>query len=229
MIKQHFLVSQREEDYMNVLFCKSYDILNAIYSSLPDHVLLHGKRVAKIAKMLGGYISDKMLPTGLNNESYCAALYAAGLYHEIGIYLVRNNIENRPAAAVKILEQYWTIDIVPGFSETVLETVYNWNERYDGKGYPNALTSKNIPLHANLCLIADAIDMIVHSNNKFKIKNIQKAKDYIHNNMGTIFSKDAVQCFLNAQDEIFEYYENSHKTVFQQQDICLWRYYNITA
>jgi len=204
-VTQQYIVKKKESLHMNASLSSGANILNAILIHLPKHVVKHSYRVEQLSAVLAKYVPEDELPEGIYPVAYQAALAKAGRYYEIGIYLARNDIQQRPVAAEKLLRQYWTIDIMPGFSGVIFETVRSIRERHDGQGYPYALAGNDVPFHAQICAIADTVDMII--GDEFSIRKMQKAKDFIRENNGSIFHPEAVQCFEQAKDELFGLYK----------------------
>jgi len=201
-VKQHFLLKKKEEDCMSVILHNGHDALKAIFLSLPERIILHSKRVTSICEVLAKYIPTKFLPENMEEKCYNDAICDAGLYHEIGIFVARNNVEQRNKASKRLLESF-------GFNEIVLEGVYCFQERYDRK-------EKNIPFHAHILAIADRVDMIMGSG-KFSKRKAKKATEFIMQNKEMLYNLDAVNCFKTAKEEIFELYQNEHEGL---QNLC---------
>ncbi|MCL2547343.1 MAG: HD domain-containing protein [Oscillospiraceae bacterium] len=205
-MKQAYIVKKKEQYRMNAILYKKNDRLNAIFNHLPDYIIQHSYRVAQVARILAKYVPEERLPNGLDPSSYRAALFKAGYYHEIGIYRARNDIERRPIAAEKELNDHMQTECLsPESRDVIFETVRGCRERYDGQGYPHALEYDAIPLHANICAIADSVDMIM-GDGRVKKRNAKKVVDYISKNSGILFRPDAVRCFEQAQNDVFEAY-----------------------
>ncbi|MCL2547026.1 MAG: HD domain-containing protein [Oscillospiraceae bacterium] len=213
-MKQHYFVKKKEEHHMNVIMHNGYDALHAIFNHLPEHIIRHSRRVAVLAAVLAAYVPEEQLPEEIDMKTYHIALSYAGRYHEIGIYLARNDIKQRPVMAEKVLNEYWNMDFAPQFNEIVFEAVRGCHERFDGTGYPNKLHGDEIPLSAQLVGLADMLDDMVHyRSGRFSHGNIarramQAAK--ILEKKEDLFGPKAMACFEQVQDEIFALYLNYH-------------------
>ena len=204
-MKEHYQLTKKESEHMSVFICDGRDILNSIFNHLPEHIIRHSQRVAKMCGIISGYVPEHRLPKGIDRATYRAALTKAGYYHEIGIYAARNDVKSRSSAAEKMLTDYCCIDIMPEAHEIVFEAVRSHQERYYGGGYPRALAYEDIPLHANICAIANTVDMLI-CDGKFDNRVVRKAVNYISQNSGVLFHPDAVCYFEQACEEIFGLY-----------------------
>jgi len=207
-MKTHYFINKKEQQNMGFIVADRYNILSSIFSHMPEKVISHSRRVEYISGVLAKYVPYDLLPKGMNLQSYQAAIAKGAYYHEIGIYLAGNKVEFRPVAAERVLNEYWTMDKTWIMSKVVFETITSCCEQYDGNGYPEGLTAMTIPLHANLCSIANTVDMIMGSD-KSSSRKARKAADYIYKNNRVLFRPDAVDCFKAAQEEIFVLYKNN--------------------
>jgi len=214
MMKLHHFVNRKEQENMSVFLYSGQDYLKTILVHLPEKVVCHSIRVAKMCRNMAKYVPDELLPEGMDREMYRLALYKAAYYHEIGILIARNDVKQRQIYADKLMINSWEDcsriageDISSPVSRMMVETVRSCRERYDGQGYPDAMAGEGIPFHASLCAIADMVDMIVGNcnGNPPSRRKVDRAIDFIHRNNGIMFRPDAVRCFEQAQEEMFEY------------------------
>jgi len=75
------------------------------------------------------------------------------------------------------------------------------HEKWDGTGYPNGLTGKNIPLQGRIMAIADVYDALVSERPYKKAFSHQKAVDIITKDSGTHFDPALIDLFLEVSDE----------------------------
>lgn len=82
----------------------------------------------------------------------------------------------------------------------VISAVRHHHERWDGSGYPDGLTGKDIPLPARVIAVADAFDAMT-TNRPYK-RNALSEKDAIQEMIrcsGTQFDPRITQIFLNSK------------------------------
>jgi hypothetical protein len=70
------------------------------------------------------------------------------------------------------------------------------HERWDGRGYPNALTETNIPLVARVTAVADVFDVLVTKRAYKDAWTEAQAVSYLVEHAGSQFDPAAVQAFL---------------------------------
>ncbi len=118
----------------------------------------HSVRVAHYASM----IAEK---TGMNEEE-CRDIYYIGLLHDCGKISIPQDILMKPGRLSD--EEYQVMkshslkgyEMLANFTSipNIGEGAYSHHERYDGKGYPQGLSGKDIPLIGRIICVADAFD-----------------------------------------------------------------------
>ncbi len=158
----------------------------------------HSSAVSNNAVMLGKKL-------GLSSGEL-GSLRVAAMLHDIGtlgtprevldkcsplLQEERILIENHPGLGARILARLQQMtDIGPG--------VMHHHERYDGKGYPNGLAGKQIPLFARIIAIADAYDAMTHPRPYRKTLSREEAIEELRRCAGTQFDPDLVEEFIAA-------------------------------
>ena len=83
------------------------------------------------------------------------------------------------------------------FLKPVVPIITHHHERYDGKGYPDGLKGRQIPIGARIMAVADAFEAMVSSRPyKDTRVTIQQALKEIEKNSGTQFDPDVVNAFM---------------------------------
>ena len=78
----------------------------------------------------------------------------------------------------------------------IAEYILSHHERWDGKGYPQGLVGKDIPLFCRILAIADAYDAMISDRSYRKALSKEKAIREIIENSGTQFDPGIVEIFL---------------------------------
>lgn len=158
----------------------------------------HSDRVSRYARI----ICEKM---GLPEEEKRKIELAARL-HDIGVITVpdeiilkkepltlaeRAQIELHPAIGAEILSP------MPYFSE-ILPLIRHHHERYDGKGYPNGLKEKKIPLGARIIAVADAYDTMTSLRLYRPTLTHMEAIEVLKQGKGKQWDPEIVDIFLFA-------------------------------
>tara|TARA_R110000787_G_scaffold86057_5_gene183231 strand:+ start:63793 stop:64914 length:1122 start_codon:yes stop_codon:yes gene_type:complete len=76
------------------------------------------------------------------------------------------------------------------------------HERWDGKGYPNKLSGKEIPVEGRICAVSDVFDALTSRRPYKEPWSVEKAIAYIKDGAGTQFDPEIVKCFLRVARQI---------------------------
>lgn len=134
-----------------------FDMLHQMHT-LDDSVYAHSINVALISRMIGRWMH--YVPHDLDILTCC------GLLHDIGKITIPAEILNKPDKLTD--EEYALIQTHPKAGYDLLrnqdidtrikQAALMHHERYDGSGYPNALSSEFLPDFAMIVAIADVYD-----------------------------------------------------------------------
>lgn len=120
----------------------------------------HSERVTRYAVAIGKAL-------GLAGEDLENLRYAAGL-HDIGKVAISRKILNKLGRLTRdefeVMKQHSLLslrilDKIDGLKEAS-KLVKHHHERYDGKGYPDALSGEDIPLGSRIVAVAEAFDIL---------------------------------------------------------------------
>ncbi|WP_099190841.1 diguanylate cyclase [Tepidibacter mesophilus] len=89
----------------------------------------------------------------------------------------------------------------------IIACVRNHHERWDGKGYPDGLSGKDIPIHARIVCVADSYHAMISDRPYRKSLSQDEAFEELRKNKGTQFDPNLVEVFIKTvQEDIgFEY------------------------
>lgn len=131
-------------------------------------------------------------------------LYWAGFLHDIGKMFIPESILNKPdrltSAEYEIMKKHseYAYEVL-NRSENLKDVgniVLHHHERYDGKGYPNNLKEKEIPLLSRIISVADAYDTIISKRPYKDVMSKEKAVHELKNNSGSQFDPEIVETFI---------------------------------
>jgi putative nucleotidyltransferase with HDIG domain len=100
-----------------------------------------------------------------------------------------NIIKKHPLKGVEILKPI-------SFIRNHMYLIRSHHERWDGTGYPDALSGPAIPLGAQIVAVADTYDAMTSNRPYRKGKPPEQAAREIMSGIGTQFSKDVAEAFL---------------------------------
>lgn len=207
-------------DNSKKLFAAFYNLATTFYKLKEYNILQNSftkEMVASIIKMLEMYdlytrghsenvaelavkIADKM---NLSNQTV-EDIYWAGLVHDIGKMLIPLEILNKEGklsnSEYEVIKEHPVLGSNALSSSSTLkhiaEYVRHHHERWDGKGYPDALTAGQIPLVSQILCAADAWDAMRSKRTYRDSLSYNEALAEIKNNKGTQFSPAVVEALL---------------------------------
>ncbi len=128
---------------------------------------------------------------------------AVGILHDIGKIMVPAEILNKPGELTdeefEIIKRhpetgYQILRSVDEYSALAKSVLYH-HERWDGKGYPEGLKKKEIPLMSRILAVADAYEAMTAKRYYQKTKNKEEALMELKKCAGTQFDPDIVKIF----------------------------------
>jgi putative nucleotidyltransferase with HDIG domain len=164
----------------------------------------HLERVADLADEIGREV--RLSPKSL------LQIRDAGLLHDIGKVGVNEEVLDKVG---KLTDDEWGIikqhpargaEILAGmkYLEPIVPWVRGHHERPDGKGYPDSLVGRDIPLEAAVIAVADAFDAMTGGPDEQsqrvyrKPLTIDQAVDQVRYGAGTQFDSRVVKAFMRV-------------------------------
>jgi hypothetical protein len=147
----------------------------------------HSERVAMLCDVIAGAM-------GLNHTDIASLRYA-GMLHDVGILAVPSrvlrkvdglnefelrHIRQHPARGAEIVR-----DIE--FLAPALDGIKHHHERFDGRGYPAALSGDDIPQFARIVAVADAFESLTTTNADREALPVAEALDEVERRAGSQF------------------------------------------
>ncbi len=180
------------------LFLSTVRSLTAAIDAKDPYTRGHSERVTKYSVMLA-----KMLKLP---HSEIEKVQLAGLLHDIGKIGVDEKILQKPGRLTP--EEYKEIQKHPVIGESIMKPISalkdilpgirNHHERWDGKGYPDKLVGKKIPLLGRIISLADTYDAITSDRPYRKSKSIKFALEEIKRCSGSQFDPELAKIFIQA-------------------------------
>ena len=163
----------------------------------------HSERVAvfsrEIARRLG------------KSEEEQENIYIAGQLHDIGKIGIPGSIINKPSRLTD--EEYAIIKTHPGIGAEILEGItempniaigaHYHHERYDGRGYPDGLSGKDIPEYARIIGVADAYDAMTSRRSYRDPKDMTYVLGEIEKGKGTQFDPEFAEIMVQIINDNF--------------------------
>jgi len=131
----------------------------------------------------------------------------AGEVHDVGKISIPDSILGKPGRLTPAERAIIELHPVKGeellepleFLKPVRPIVRHHHERYDGRGYPDRLKKKEIPLLSRILACADAFDAMT-SDRPYRIRKLtlEEALDEIRSNSGTQFDPCIARIFIRT-------------------------------
>jgi putative nucleotidyltransferase with HDIG domain len=161
----------------------------------------HTERVARLSTAIAERLN-------LSVEERRQLLYGCVL-HDIGKIGIPESILTNPntltEAELRELQRHPLIGVSildkMKFLDKAKLIVRHHHERFDGRGYPDGLAGKDIPLGARILAIANAFDAMTHDRRHRTAPGYAKALEEIRQHAGTQFDPELAQLFLNILSE----------------------------
>jgi len=195
VIKHLYYVSKRDSD---ALVATITSLLNTL--EIKDVITYgHTNRVQHMTEELTTYM-------GFSRDFVKRVSLAASL-HDLGKIGVRDNILNKPDKLNS--EEFCVIQNHPNRGADIIQNIHtlrdivpyvrHHHERWDGKGYPDGLKEKEIPLGARLIAVTDTFDAITQDRPYRKGQPIDIALKILAENSGTQFCPECVLKFVELK------------------------------
>lgn len=165
----------------------------------------HVKRVAEYSKLLA-------LKLGLP-EHKAELLKLSSPMHDIGKVGIPDNILNKPGKLTfeefEIMKTHAQLgfEMLKHSTKPILQTAAivskEHHEKFNGKGYPNALKGEEIHIYARITAVADVFDALGSDRVYKKAWNDEKILNLFKEERGEHFDPHIIDIFFENLDEIF--------------------------
>ncbi|MFZ2959693.1 MAG: HD domain-containing phosphohydrolase [Candidatus Ozemobacteraceae bacterium] len=181
-------------------YIQSLSALTSAIDAKDSYTHGHSERVTELSVALGKEIN--LNKTDLEN------LRIASVLHDIGKIGIPENILNKPGRLTD--EEFEIIKSHPElgirilkkveFLVTVVPIIRHHHERYDGRGYPDALKAEEIPFAARIITIADSYDAMTSDRPYRKAMELEAACSEIMRCKGSQFDPELTEAFVKMMN-----------------------------
>src|SRR6266851_4302408 len=187
---------------------KAYDSALEILGNALD---LHGSSTAGRSKRVTAFSLAIARATGLGPD-LIRVIARGAFFLDLGKIAIPCGILRKPGALVEdevvIVRQYCKhgyqiLSAIP-FMKEAAEIVYCHQERYDGTGYPRALSGEEIPQGARIAAVANALEAMTSDRPYRFARSISAAREEIQSCSGAQFDPEVVRTFLSMPESIWE-------------------------
>lgn len=220
-LKNEYEKNQRySEDMAQSHFATIYALVK-IAESRDDETGTHIERVAEFARLLAIKMRELSQYKHIIDDSFIDFMYRASPLHDIGkvgipddILLKKGRLTDEEFEVIKkhpLIGAHILFDVYKEYPNNEFlrigyEIVRFHHERYDGKGYPDGLKGKQIPLSARIMAIVDVYDGLRSKRIYKEGYDHELCIEIIAKERGKQFDPDIVDVFLAHQEEFNELY-----------------------
>lgn len=183
------------DDRFKDLFLQGLGEIVAVLEFRDPHMAEHARKVQRYVELIA---REMGLP-----QRVLQRLRVAAMLHDIGMLAMPDTVlmcpttlseeqvkqlKRHPLVSVRIMERM-------EFLEHEIPAVRYHHERYDGRGYPEALAGAAIPLTARILAVADTFDAITSPRTFRNAKTVPQALEEIRQSAGAQFDPTVVDAF----------------------------------
>lgn len=188
-----------------------------------DDTGAHLERVRDYCELLAQYLCDSSPYADSISTDFIDCIQHASPLHDIGKVAIPDRILLKPgkltSAEFEVMKTHTVIgaenmqDVFNRYAENPfigmgIEIALYHHERWDGRGYPDGLVGKNIPLSARIMAVADCYDAL-RSNRCYRNGfDHETVKEMLLEEDGTHFDPEVIKAFI-ALEERFNRINNA--------------------
>ncbi len=176
----------------------------------------HILRTQRYVRVLAAHLSAKPEHAALLTPETIELLYKSAPLHDVGKVGVPDAILLKPGRHTPEEFEIMKMHAVYGrdslksaesmlgsnsFLRLAQEIAYTHHEKWDGSGYPQGLSGRDIPLSGRLMALADVYDALISKRVYKPAFPHEKAKGIILEGRGTHFDPEILDTFLAVEDE----------------------------
>jgi putative two-component system response regulator len=202
---RHLLELERgQRELLQSAYLQTVSALASALESKDTGTRAHSQRVQRYATALAGAIGDESV---IRDESTPYGF----LLHDVGKIGIPDTILLKPgplSGAERRRMQTHTVlgeamlSGVAFLKGAGLKIVRSHHERWDGRGYPDALTADEIPLGARIFAVADALDAMTSNRPYRRAISWQAARTEIIGQRKRQFDPNVVDAFVEVEDDL---------------------------
>lgn len=177
----------------------------------------HIKRTTNYVKLLTQELRNKGIYTEELTDEYLEDLYRAAPMHDIGKISVPDIILQKPGKLTDEEFEVIKTHTVKGgeiirdtfghlenesYTKVAYEVARHHHEKWNGRGYPDQLREKEIPLCARIMAIADVFDAVSEKRCYRDAMPLDKCFSIIEEGRGQSFDPVLVDVFLEIRDKV---------------------------
>jgi len=114
-----------------------------------------------------------------------------------------SEIKRHPDIGADIIKKAYGLD-------EIAEIIRHHHERWNGKGYPDGLSGKDIPVSSRIIALCDSVDAMMTRRVYRDAMSAESCKSELRRNIDIMYDPDFTEIFLNNWDYIIDDLYNEH-------------------
>lgn len=194
------------------------DTMNALATARDNETGKHTLRTQHYARILADSLKREGLFSDVLTDKYIETLFEAAPLHDIGKVgipdhiLLKNGRLTPEETAVMQTHSTLGVGILSAAKtehenaviDLAISIAGTHHERWDGSGYPNGLSGKEIPLAGRIMAVADVYDALTTRRNYKDSWSHNDATKEIIKHKGVLFDPEVVEAFERAQQQFVQ-------------------------
>lgn len=188
----------------------------------------HIKRTSSYVQLIAEELCARGYYRDILTKDYITNLLKAAPMHDIGKIAVPDAVLQKPGKLTAEEYEQMKIHAAKGgdiiretfrnlgdedFRRIAFEVARYHHEKWNGKGYPDGLQRKDIPLCARIMSVADVFDAVSEKRCYREAMPLEKCFEIIANGSGQDFDPLIVEIFLDIRDKV----EQAHQDFLTQK------------
>ena len=205
--------------------------LTSTFMGLPVNIRRHCMRVGIYAHTLAGQVLQELAKEypHMPPDEILSAVRDGGQYHDLGKLLVAPYILRKANGELgeserELLRHHTqhTAELLDKCVKITKENAAHWalvrqiginhHERWDGKGHPAGLIGMEIPLVAQLVLMADSFDNLTSFRTAHVRVGFSEAMELLLEDGGAAYGAKAVACLKASKEEMKQMFKYGNQT-----------------
>lgn len=184
----------------------------------------HIKRTTAYVRMLAEELCARGFYTKLLTKDYIENLVMAAPMHDVGKIAIPDAILQKPGKLTS--EEFEIMKTHAARGGTIIQKTFSFlgddeyekmayevaryhHEKWNGKGYPDGLSQKEIPLSARIMAVADVFDAVSAKRCYRDALPLEECFRIIKSGSGSDFDPVIAQVFLDMEEQIREVYRKN--------------------
>ncbi|MCR5741390.1 MAG: EAL domain-containing protein [Gammaproteobacteria bacterium] len=196
--------------------------LKKIISEMGKEQILHAKKVRLFSRVIVDKIIEAQLfPNVADIKTTLNYIPNAAYFHDIGKSMIDKEYWYKSDVRTDIANTIYESHVNKGFEafdqkvdflelsgtavdemSQIISAILEHHERYDGRGFPNGLTGKEISLAGRIVAVADALDNYLTSTKDKDLISLDLAIDKIQMHKNSRFDPTIVDALVLGKEDI---------------------------